>query len=150
MSYREIVTYIQNKTGQGISKDQVVANLKSVGWADADIEKAFRLCASAGSAETADAGLDMHRSLGTVAIALAVGSWMFSFFLPLPIAGIIVSILALKNPKDHTKAIWGLVLSSVSLLMGILLVTVFFWTFANSSDFKDYPPQINYSEYGDH
>ena len=64
-------------------------------------------------------------SITKKALILGIASIPLVFFIPLPIAGIIVSIVALKRYPYNAKAIWGLILSLIALPVALIIFLAF-------------------------
>ena len=146
MSYIDAVAYIKRQRGVSISDDATKQSLKNAGWHDADINQAFFMLdhdnATKGSTGVSD---EMKNPYATTALVLGICGFLFSVFTIVPIAGVVFGILALQKPGSRKSAIWGLCLSAVGVLSGIIFWI--FFSFALLSGYFGHSPYPSYDDY---
>ena len=77
-----------------------------------------------GSPHSAAAGA--QKTLSIVSLALGLASIFLGISILVPIAGIVVGVMARKRePAGRTMALWGIWLSVITLVVGALLWIVF-------------------------
>ncbi|WP_241249063.1 DUF4190 domain-containing protein [Agrococcus sp. KRD186] len=66
------------------------------------------------------------KTLSIVSLAIGIVSLFLGFTFLIPIAGLIVGIMAKgREPAGRTMANWGIALNIVALVLGLLLVLLF-------------------------
>jgi hypothetical protein len=115
---QSIKSYIRNQISQGVPRENISENLRAVGWKDVDIQHSVEK-AMKDDSRPSDASSD---ALAIASFVLGICSFT-TIVVFVPITGLVLGILSYKKTTHHAKAIWGIVLSSVSLIIFIIVFT---------------------------
>ncbi len=128
MSHKELTSYIQKQQAQSVPREKIVESLEAAGWYHADINRAFAKVQSENTANTvANQNMvpEATNTFATVALVLGICGVLTAALLPVSITGIIFGILALRKPGQKTTAIWGLSLSALAFVLGLIFWVCF-------------------------
>ena len=132
MKKNNIRSYIGQQLEKKTSKEVIFENLKKAGWNDIDIEIAYEKALKANEANQVGSIKESKNPKDISGDGYAIASFVlgicgiFSVIFPvIAVVGLVLGILSIKKTSHHAKAVWGIVLSSLSLLLGIVVWTVF-------------------------